>query len=41
MKSFLSAKGIIVLALLTVMALGSGTALAGGQGSAASQEATV
>ena len=39
MKSFMSAKGIIVLALLAVMTLGTGTALAGGQGGAASQEA--
>ncbi len=38
MKSFISAKGIIVLALLAVMTLGTGTALAGGQGGAASQE---
>jgi hypothetical protein len=41
MKSFMSAKGIIVLALLTIVALGSGTALASNQGSTASQTATV
>jgi len=39
MKKFLSVKGVLLVTILLVMALGSGTALAGRQASVSSQDA--